>query len=31
VRPEDLTLFVDGREDPGEFRFAVQYQLSVNR
>ncbi len=31
VRPEDLTLFVDGKEDPGEFRFAVQYQLSVNR
>ncbi len=31
VRPEDLTLFVDGREDPGEFRFAVQYQLSTNR
>jgi hypothetical protein len=31
VRPEDLTLFVDGREDPGEFRFAMQYQLSVNR
>ena len=31
VRPEDLTLFVDGKEDPGEFRFAMQYQLSVNR
>jgi hypothetical protein len=31
VRPEDLTLFVDGREDPGEFRFAVQYQLGTNR
>jgi hypothetical protein len=31
VRPEDLTLFVDGKEDPGEFRFAVQYQLTTNR
>jgi hypothetical protein len=31
VRPEDLTLFVDGKEDPGEFRFAMQYQLTVNR
>jgi hypothetical protein len=31
VRPEDVTLFVDGREDPGEFRFAVQYQLNINR
>jgi hypothetical protein len=31
VRPEDLTLFVDGKEDPGEFRFAMQYQLSLNR
>lgn len=31
VRPEDLTLFVDGKEDPGEFRFAMQYQLGINR
>jgi hypothetical protein len=31
VRPEDLTLFVDGKEDPGEFRFAMQYQLTTNR
>jgi hypothetical protein len=30
VRPEDLTLFVDGKEDPGEFRFAMQYQLTTN-
>ncbi len=31
VRPEDVTLFVDGREDPGEFRFALRYQLTTNR
>jgi hypothetical protein len=31
LRPEDFSLFVDGSEDTGSFRYVVQYQISVNR
>lgn len=31
LRPEDFSLFVDGSEDTGSFRFVVQYAIAVNR